>query len=42
MMQSVLVRGVEAAGADGTVTAICPSWPTLLAWIENDRPDEEA
>ena len=20
----------------------CPTWPTLLAWIENDLPDEEA
>ena len=20
----------------------CPTWPTLLAWLENDLPDEEA
>ncbi len=20
----------------------CPTWPTLLAWIENDLPDEES
>ncbi len=20
----------------------CPSWPTLLEWLENDLPDEEA
>jgi len=37
-----LVRGVEAAGADGAVTDTCPSWPTLLAWLEKDLPDEEA
>ena len=38
-----LVRGVEAAGADGrAVTDTCPTWPTLLAWIENDLPDEES
>ena len=36
-----LVRGVEAAGADGTVSDTCPSWPTLLAWIEGDLGDEE-
>ncbi len=24
------------------VTATCPTWPTLLAWIENDLPEEEA
>ena len=36
------VRGVEAAGADGTVTDTCPSWPTLLAWLENELPGEES
>ena len=20
----------------------CPTWPTLLAWLENDLPDEES
>ncbi len=20
----------------------CPSWPAILAWLENDHPDEEA
>ncbi len=24
------------------MTDTCPTWPTLLAWIENDLPDEEA
>ncbi len=24
------------------MTDTCPSWPTLLAWLENDLPDEEA
>ena len=24
------------------MTDACPTWPTLLAWIENDLPDEEA
>jgi len=37
-----LVRRVEAAGADGAVTDACPTWPILLAWIENDLPDEES
>ena len=37
-----LVRGVEAAGADRPVTGTCPSWPTILAWLENDLPDEES
>ena len=37
-----LVRRVEAAGADGSVTDTCPTWPTLLAWLENDLPDEES
>ena len=36
------VRGVEATGADGAVSAICSAWPALLAWIENDLPDEES
>jgi len=29
-------------GADiGRVEAMtCPTWPTLLAWLENDLPDE--
>ena len=22
--------------------SICPTWPTLLAWIEDDLPDEES
>ncbi len=26
--------------SNGTDT--CPTWPTLLAWLENDLPDEEA
>ena len=31
------------AGADGaTVTDTCPTWPTLLAWLENDLSDEES
>ncbi len=34
-----LVRGIEAAGADGTVTDTCPTWPTLVAWLENDLRD---
>jgi len=25
-----------------TVGSTCPSWPTLLAWLENDLPDEES
>ena len=24
------------------MTDTCPSWPTLLAWLENDLPDEES
>ncbi len=20
----------------------CPAWPTILAWLENDLPDEES
>ncbi len=24
------------------MTDACPTWPTLLAWLENDLPDEEA
>ncbi len=24
------------------MTDTCPAWPTLLAWLENDLPDEEA
>ena len=24
------------------MTDTCPTWPTLLAWLENDLPDEEA
>ena len=24
------------------MTDTCPSWPTVLAWIENDLPEEEA
>ena len=24
------------------MTDACPSWPTLLAWLENDLPDEES
>ena len=23
------------------MTDTCPTWPTLLAWLENDLPDEE-
>ncbi len=22
------------------VASACPTWPTLLAWLENDLPDE--
>jgi len=40
--QLQLVRGVEAAGADGAMTGSCPSWPTILAWLENDLPYEES
>ena len=28
--------------ADGAVTDTCPTWPTLLAWLENDHPYEES
>ena len=31
-----LVRGVEAAGADGTLADTCPAFPTLLAWLGSD------
>ncbi len=24
------------------MTDTCPSWPTLLAWLENDLPDVES
>lgn len=24
-----------------SMTDTCPTWPTLLAWLENDLPDEE-
>ena len=24
------------------MTDTCPNWPTVLAWLENDRPDEES
>jgi len=24
------------------MTDACPTWPTLLAWLENDLPDEES
>ncbi len=24
------------------MTDTCPTWPTLLAWLENDLPDEES
>ena len=24
------------------MTDPCPTWPTLLAWLENDLPDDEA
>ena len=24
------------------MTDTCPTWPTLLAWLEHDLPDEEA
>ena len=24
------------------MTNTCPTWPTLLAWIENDLSDEES
>ena len=24
------------------MTDICRTWPTLLAWLENDLPDEES
>lgn len=24
------------------MTDTCPTWPTLLAWLENDLPDEDA
>jgi len=24
------------------VTDICPTWPIILAWLENALPDEEA
>ncbi len=24
------------------VTDTCPTWPTLLAWLENDLPDEDS
>ncbi len=24
------------------MTDTCPSWPTLLAWLENDLPGEES
>ncbi len=24
------------------MTDTCPSWPTLLAWLENDTADEES
>jgi len=27
---------------DEPVTDTCPSWPTILAWLENDLPDEES
>ena len=40
-----LVRGAEAARTDGAVSdscPTCPTWPTILAWLENDVPDEEA
>ena len=33
-------REGEEAGANRTVavTATCPTWPALLAWLENDLP----
>ena len=32
--------GVEAAGADGAVDdRHLPTFPTLLAWLENDLPE---
>ncbi len=24
------------------MTDACPTWPTLLAWLENDLPEEES
>ncbi len=24
------------------LTDTCPTWPTLLAWLENDLPEEES
>ena len=24
------------------MTDTCPTWPTLLGWVENDLPDEES
>ena len=24
------------------MTATCPTWPTLLAWLENDLSEEES
>ena len=24
------------------MTDTCPTWPTLLAWLENDLPDEQS
>ncbi len=24
------------------MTDACPAWPTLLAWLENDLPEEES
>ena len=24
------------------MTDTCPSWPTLLAWLENDLPEEDS
>ncbi len=24
------------------MTDTCPTWPTLLAWLESDLPDEES
>ena len=24
------------------MTGTCPTWPTLLAWLENDRPEDDS
>ena len=39
---SVSSATIHTRRSELPVTATCPTWPTLLAWIENDLPEEEA